>query len=144
MSSKNESDKNENLKKLQEELNKFSGEVSEKTRELWLVGLGALSVAEKEGSRIFKDFLDRGKDLVDKGEELEQKGKDFANEQKDVLTRQFNEAAGFFQEQITKVKNAFDNNTANEEVQKLTETVEQLTAKVAELSKKLNNTPKNK
>lgn len=47
----------------------FQAEVRESAHRIWLAGLGALVAAEEEGSRLFKN-------LVEKGEELEGKGRD--------------------------------------------------------------------
>ncbi len=47
----------------------FQSEMKESAHKIWLAGLGAMAVAEQEGSRLFKS-------LVEKGEELESRGKD--------------------------------------------------------------------
>ena len=45
-----------------------TAEVRESAQKIWLAGLGALSVAETEGTKLFKD-------LVKKGEGFEKRGK---------------------------------------------------------------------
>src|SRR5262245_46106375 len=49
--------------------NKKKGDVRESAHKIWLAGLGALSVAEEEGSKLFKT-------LVEQGERFEAAGKE--------------------------------------------------------------------
>lgn len=44
-------------------------EVRESAHKIWLAGLGAMSVAEEEGSKLFKNLVEKGKTWEGKGRE---------------------------------------------------------------------------
>ena len=54
---------------------KIQGDVRESAHKIWLAGLGALAVAEEEGSKLFKS-------LVEQGERFEAEGKQKLKEAK--------------------------------------------------------------
>ncbi len=53
--------------------NPIPAEIRESAQKIWLAGLGALTVAEEEGNKLFKN-------LVEKGAEFESQGRDKARE----------------------------------------------------------------
>jgi poly(hydroxyalkanoate) granule-associated protein len=57
-------------------------------REVWLAGLGALAMAEEQGSNLFSNLVKQGEDLVKRGETIEARGKQqFDAVKKDIDTR---------------------------------------------------------
>ena len=124
------------FKNLQEDLEKMQSEVSEKTREVWLAGLGIFSTASEEGNKLFQEFLAKGKDMVHKGEEYEEKAKKFGGEKRDEASARVEDAVKFMEEKFNSAVNAMGF-TSKDEVHELNDKVDRLTAAVAELSKKL-------
>ena len=66
----------------------FQEEVSEKSREIWLAGLGLFSAAGEESKRMFNELVNKGDDLVKKGEEFEQKGMEYSRQRRAELEKQ--------------------------------------------------------
>ena len=56
-------------KKATEKLGDLQADVRESAHKIWLAGLGALSTAEDEGSKLFKTLVERGKNWETKGRE---------------------------------------------------------------------------
>lgn len=48
-------------------LSEVPNELSERGRQIWLAGLGALSRVEEEGEKIFHDLIERGQEFEDRG-----------------------------------------------------------------------------
>ncbi len=124
-----------------ETIQKVQKDITEKTREIWLAGLGLLYTAEEEGSRLFKDFMEKGKKLVEKGEEFEKKTKDVTSEKKNELTKRLDEVVNFFEDKFKATLETVGI-TSKSEVKELTEKVDMLTQKVAELTEKLEKAEK--
>lgn len=47
----------------------FQGELKDSVNKVWLAGLGALSTAEEEGSKLFKNLVERGEGYEAKNKE---------------------------------------------------------------------------
>jgi len=114
-----------------------SKEIRDSAHKIWLAGLGALTSAEEEGTKLFNK-------LVEKGESFESRGrKQIAKVQKKVET-----AVDQAESSWGKLGDAFDDRVASainrlgvpsrDEIVKLTKRVEELTLKVDELK----STPK--
>lgn len=115
---------------------KFQDEVLESVHKVWLAGLGAVAVAEQEGSKFLKN-------LVAQGEAYESRGKERFDEMKEKVE----EATGKYRERAgstwDKVSETFDEKVANtlrrlgvpnrEEIATLTQRVEELTKVVEQL-----------
>ncbi len=124
--------------------------VSDKTREIWLAGLGAFSMIEEEGEVLFNKMKKKGQELESKGEELFNKMKEKGQELEGKGEEFEKKAKAKFDEipnPITYVEGAM--NTAFEkfgvashkEMYDLTEKVDKLTEIVAVLAKKLDTKP---
>ncbi|MEJ2086251.1 MAG: phasin family protein [Acidobacteriota bacterium] len=109
-----------------------SKEIRDSAHKIWLAGLGALTSAEEEGTKLFNK-------LVEKGESFEGRGrKQFAKVQKKVES-----AVGQAESSWEKLGDAFDDRVASainrlgvpsrDEIVTLTKRVEELTLKVDEL-----------
>jgi polyhydroxyalkanoate synthesis regulator phasin len=51
-------------------------DMMESAHKIWLAGLGAMAVAEEEGSKLFKNLVDRGHDIEDRGKQQVERAKD--------------------------------------------------------------------
>jgi poly(hydroxyalkanoate) granule-associated protein len=114
-------------------------DVIESANKIWLAGLGAMSVAEEEGSKLFKT-------LVKKGEGFEKRGKKQFEKVQHTVEEQVETAVGKADNAFGRFGKGFDAKVADTlnklgvpsrmEIQKLTRRVEQLTKKVDSLNKK--------
>lgn len=114
-------------------------ELKDSANQIWLAGLGALAVAEEEGSKAFKT-------LVKKGEGFEKRSKKQLDKVSKTVEGQFDSARDQAEGALGKLGRSFDERVAGTlqrlgvpsrmEIQKLTKRVEQLTKKVDELKPK--------
>lgn len=109
-----------------EEWKRAQRELKESAQKIWLAGLGALSVAEQEGAKMF----DR---LVERGREFEGRGKERMEEARGKV----HEAASDVEERIDeKVASALRRFgvPSRDEIRELTRRVEELNAKIERLT----------
>ncbi|MEZ5332499.1 MAG: phasin family protein [Thermoanaerobaculia bacterium] len=126
------SDKEKAKQKAQE----VAHEVKASAHKVWLAGLGALAVAEEEGSKFFKR-------LVDKGEVFEERGKERFGKMRESLEGGVQDVRAEAESLWERLSGSFDDKVAEalhrlgvpgrEEIHKLTRRVEELTRKVDEL-----------
>ncbi|MCP4661971.1 MAG: phasin family protein [bacterium] len=115
---------------------KVRDELKESAHKIWLAGLGAMSVAEDEGSRVFKN-------LVEKGEAYEFGGQDQVNQVKDKVGKAADKAKEKAGATWERVEDRLDEAVAKalrrlgvpdrDEINKLTQRVEELIAVVEQL-----------
>lgn len=125
--------KNDEPKDLQHEL-------TDRAREIWLAGLGALASVEEEGSKLYES-------LVKKGEDFETKGKERMDSVLDSVSDNYKKVEKQFSDMFSKAEDTFEENVAKvvkglgvptqDEVSNLTKKVEKLTRKVEDLADKL-------
>lgn len=118
---------------------KVQKEMMDSASKIWLAGLGALSVAEEEGSKLFNT-------LVKKGEGFEKRGKKQLSKVQNVVEDKVDTVVDKADSAFGKIGRGFDAKVADTlnklgvpsrmEIQKLTKRVEQLTQKVDSLNKK--------
>lgn len=111
------------------EQKKVYNDMRESAHKIWLAGLGALSKAEEEGTKVFHT-------LVEAGEKFEARGK----KRFTLVKGKVQEAREAAEDRIEKLGDTFDDQVANavqklgvpsrDEIQRLTKRVEELTAKV--------------
>ena len=116
-------------------------ELTERGREVWLAGLGALATVEEEGSKLFGRLVDRGAEFEEeRRKELKEAGEK-AREQGDEALAQIEEASEETQSLLMGTVNTalerFGVPTRSE-VDRLSERVESLTKQVDELSDALS------
>lgn len=126
---------------------KVRKDVASSANKIWLAGLGALSVAEEEGSKLFNS-------LVEKGEGFEKRGKKGLDKVASTLEDGVDTAREKADKAFGKIGKGFDSRVAETlnklgvpsrmEIQKLTRRVETLTKKVDALNKKPARKPASK
>jgi len=117
----------------------FTGEMKESVHKVWLAGLGALAAAEEEGSKLFKN-------LVEKGEGYEGRGRARYEDFKDQVEDAADRAKGQAESTWNKVEDRLDEAVtaalgrlgvpSRDEIATLTKRVEELTKTVEQLNKK--------
>jgi poly(hydroxyalkanoate) granule-associated protein len=131
--------------KTEKAVQKTADNLTDKAREIWLAGLGALSAVEEEGTKFYHN-------LVDKGEEFEKRGK----KQVDSIYKDINDRFKDLEKRISdtfgKAEDKVEDNMAHlvkkmgvpsrEEVKDLSAKVEKLMKKVEDLSKKIDQAEK--
>ncbi|MEM7582704.1 MAG: phasin family protein [Acidobacteriota bacterium] len=115
-------------------------DIKESAHKIWLAGLGALSAAEEEGSKIFKT-------LVERGENFENRGRVRYDEVKDSVKDSVDNATGEAKQRVggawDKVEERLDDAVtaalgrlgvpSRDEIATLTRRVEELTSVVEQL-----------
>ncbi len=130
---------------------RIPAEMKESAQKIWLAGLGALSAAEQEGSKLFKT-------LVEKGEKFESRGKVAFTDAKEDMTDAVQDARSKAESTWDKVEERLDDVVSGalkrfgvpsrEEIATLTQRVEELTRVVeglkpaAPAKKTASRTPK--
>lgn len=115
---------------------RIPSEVKESAQKIWLAGLGALSAAEQEGSKLFKN-------LVEKGEQFEGRGKTAYEDAKEDMGEAFAGAKEKAESTWDKIEDRLDEAVSGalkrfgvpsrDEIATLTRRVEELTAVVEQL-----------
>lgn len=123
----------------------LQNELKESASKIWLAGLGALAAAEEEGSKLFKN-------LVEKGEKWESKGRRTVNDVRDNVQEKVDEAKDKASSTWDQVNERFDDMLAGalkrfgvparEEIATLTKRVEELTTLVESLKQPKKAAPK--
>ncbi len=118
---------------------KVQKDVVESANRIWLAGLGALSVAEEEGGKLFNSLVKKGEGFEKRGKKQLEKVQSSVEDQVEMAREKADKAFGKFGK-------GFDSRVAETlnklgvpsrmEIQKLTRRVEQLTKKVDTLNKK--------
>src|SRR6185295_5185989 len=104
---------------------KIQDDLKESAHRIWLAGLGALSAAEEEGSKLFNRLVERGKGFEAEGKEQFAKAKQKAG-------KVIDDVAGTLDDKVTGALNHMGVPT-RDEIKRLTKKVEELTAKVEQL-----------
>lgn len=122
--------------KAKEKAQEVAHEVKASAHKVWLAGLGAVSVAEEEGSKFFKR-------LVEKGEAFEERGKERFGKVRESLEGGVQDVRSEAEGLWERLSGSFDDKVAEalnrlgvpgrDEIHKLTRRVEELTRKVDEL-----------
>lgn len=116
-------------------------ELSERGRDIWLAGLGALSRVEEEGEKIFKNLVKRGEEFENRGRKQIETAMDRITEQQRQASETFNTATKTFTDAAQSVERAVSNtltDTLGRMGMPTRGEVEQLSGKVSKLSEKLD------
>lgn len=131
-----------------DKLKKLQNEITGKSREIWLAGLGVFSTMEEEGEKLFKKFVEKGKEMEEKGEAFEKKAKEkvgsmtsYVEEKTGKLTKDVATLPGYVEEKLKTALNKFGA-SSHSQVKELNDKVDQLTEKVNELIKNIETKSK--
>ena len=119
----------------------LQGELMESAHKVWLAGLGALAMAEEEGSKLFKNLVDRGEGLESRGKERVEKARDAVSGVKVVAESYWDTFERTLDDKVTSVIHRIGVPT-KDEIETLTGKVEDLTKAVANLRKAQATAPK--
>ncbi len=118
----------------------FQADVKDSANKIWLAGLGALAAAEEEGSKLFKNLVERGESLENRGRERYVEVKDTVKDTVDNATDEAKQRVGGTWDKVE--ERVDDAVTAalgrlgvpsRDEIATLTRRVEELTAVVEQL-----------
>lgn len=116
-------------------------ELTERGREVWLAGLGALATVEEEGTKLFNRLVDRGQEFEEERRKTLKEATEKARKQGDEALAQLEEASeetqSVLSESVNSALERFGVPT-RKEVDDLTEKVEHLSQQVEELAETLS------
>jgi poly(hydroxyalkanoate) granule-associated protein len=111
-------------------------ELKDSVHRIWLAGLGALSAAEEEGSKLFSKLVDRGRDVESKGkvevDKVNEKVRSGVDKAKAKAESAFENWGEKFDEKLTSALHRLGVPT-RDEIHNLTKRVEDLNSKVEHL-----------
>ena len=110
----------------------IQAEVVESAHKIWLAGLGALAVAEEEGSKLFKSLVERGEDIESRGKEHVEKAKGAVNGVKVVAESYWETFERTIDDKISGVIKSIGV-PSKDEIDSLSQRVEELTKAVAKI-----------
>lgn len=127
--------------------NDVTTELKESAHKIWLAGLGAVAVAEEEGSKFFRNLVDRGEKFEDRRKKdvgrAVDRVKEGIDEVKDEVETRWQQIGDSFDRQVANVIERLGVPT-REEIHKLTLRVEDLTAKLEARQPQAGKAPKAK
>ena len=115
-------------------------ELTERGREVWLAGLGALATVEEEGTKVFNQLVDRGQEFEEERQAELEEATEKVREQSDEALAQLEEAGEETQSMLAdSVKAALERFgvPTQKEVDDLADTVNRLSEQVEELAEHL-------
>ena len=118
----------------------FQDELTERGREVWLAGLGALATVEEEGTKLFNQLVDRGQEFEEERQAELEEATEKVREQSDEALAQLEEAGEETQSMLAdSVKAALERFgvPTQKEVDDLADTVNHLSDQVEELAEHL-------
>lgn len=102
-------------------------ELWESAGKIWLAGLGAMALAEEEGSKFFRK-------LVERGEEFQDKGRERLDEVRERAEKRWEEIGDNFDKKVAEAMERLGVPT-KDEVKELNERLEKLNAKLEEVKR---------
>ncbi len=111
--------------------------ISESAQQIWAAGLGALSMAEKEGSKLFEQLARLGEALESNTRRTASAASDTVSGAKTTATETWDKLEDMFELRVARALNSMQIPTARD-IQELSKRVDELSRAVDELS----NTPK--
>lgn len=102
-------------------------EILESASKIWLAGLGAMAMAEDEGTKFFRR-------LVERGEEFQDKGRERIEEVKEQAEKRWDELGDAFDKRIADALDRLGVPT-REEVKELNQRLEKVNSRLEEMKK---------
>lgn len=125
----------------------FPMDVKDSAHKIWLAGLGAVAVAEEEGSKFFKTLVKKGEKFEDKRkaqvDEMVDKVKDGVEDVREGVESRWQRLGDSFDSQVGRAIERLGV-PSREEIHKLTQRVEDLTQKIDSLQSKGKKAPAKK
>jgi poly(hydroxyalkanoate) granule-associated protein len=116
-------------------------ELTERGRDVWLAGLGALATVEEEGTKLFNRLVDRGQEFEEERRTELEEATEKVREQSDEALTQLEEAGeetqSAFAESVSSALERFGVPT-RDEVDNLAEKVDHLSRQVEQLAENLS------
>lgn len=119
----------------------LQNELTERGREVWLAGLGALATVEEEGTKLFNRLVDRGQEFEEERQAKIEEATEKVRKQSDEALSQIEEAGEETQSMLADSVNAALERfgvPTQEEVDDLAEKVDRLSRQVEELAEHLS------
>lgn len=116
-------------------------ELTERGREVWLAGLGALATVEEEGTKLYSRLVERGQEFEEERRAELKEASEKAREKRDEAIAELEEASEETRSALTNaVNSALDRFgvPTRKEVDRLAEKVETLSVQVEELANALS------
>ena len=120
------------------DLSNLPNELTERGREIWLAGLGALSRVEEEGDKVFKTLVERGRNYEDKRRQQIDDATSSLKKRQDALTSDVSQRIDDATKTVEDVVNRTVNSTLGRIGVPTRHEVQGLSDKVGELSRKLD------
>lgn len=100
-------------------------DLMESAHRIWLAGLGAVALAEEEGSKVFKNLVERGQDMEERGKERVAQAKGTMSGVKTVAESYWDTLGRLIDDRLTAVIHRLGVPT-KEEIEALTKKVDNL------------------
>jgi poly(hydroxyalkanoate) granule-associated protein len=116
-------------------------ELTERGRDVWLAGLGALATVEEEGTKLFNRLVDRGQEFEEERRHELEEATETVREQSDEALSQLEEAGEETQSMLTETVNSALERfgvPTRKEVDDLADKVDHLSQQVGELAEHLS------
>ncbi len=114
----------------------YQTEIKDNAHKIWLAGLGALQAAEEEGSKLFKNLVERGETFQNRGREtfddVKDKVEDAAGKARDQAETVWDKVEHRLDDAVTSALGRLGV-PSRDEIATLTQRVEELTAVVEKL-----------
>jgi len=118
----------------------FQNEVKDSAHKIWLAGLGAMAMAEEEGSKLFRNLVEKGERIEVRGKEQVEKAKDTVGGVKEVAESYWETFSRTLDERVTSIIHRIGV-PSKDEIEALTTKVEDLTKSVEKLRQKQTAKP---
>ncbi len=119
----------------------LQSEFTQRGRDVWLAGLGALATVEEKGTEMFNDLIDRGKNFEESRRERLEKAREEAEKQGEEALKRIEEASEetsmFFTDTVNQAMERFGVPT-RKEVDRLSDQVSKLSEQVDKLASALD------
>ena len=123
----------------------FQAEIKDSAHKIWLAGLGALSAAEEEGSKLFNNLVERGEGFEKRGRsrygDVKSSVEEAAEKAKDRVESTWEKVEGKLDEAVVAALGRLGV-PSRDEIATLTQRVEELTAVVEQLKPAKKTTAK--
>jgi poly(hydroxyalkanoate) granule-associated protein len=118
----------------------FQNEMKDSAHKIWLAGLGAMAAAEEEGSKLFRNLVEKGERIEDRGRQQVEKAKDTMDGVKTAAESYWDTFSNTLDDRVTAIIHRIGIPT-KDEIETLTKKVENLTSSVEKLRVKQTATP---